>query len=159
MAVFIEANYSKKLGLPGFSSHQYSVTLKTELKDLSLLEKTNSQLYRLLQDAVDSQITEVGFLGDLQQRPSAQEPRVSSRLNGSAWTCSEKQKSLILGVVEDHRLDLKDIENLARDRFNKPLKTLNRLEASGIINELLERYGNQKQQHGDRRPARSGSSR
>ncbi len=34
MAVIIEANYSKKLGLPAYSSHSYSVTLRTEVADL-----------------------------------------------------------------------------------------------------------------------------
>ena len=33
MAIHLEANYSKKLGLPGCSSHQYSVTIKTEVID------------------------------------------------------------------------------------------------------------------------------
>jgi hypothetical protein len=32
-AIHLEANYSKKLGLPGYSSHQYSVTIKTEVTD------------------------------------------------------------------------------------------------------------------------------
>ena len=36
MAITLEANYSKKLGLPGYSSHQYSVTVRTELSDLNL---------------------------------------------------------------------------------------------------------------------------
>jgi hypothetical protein len=34
MAIQLEANYSKKLGLPGYSSHQYSVTIRTELGDI-----------------------------------------------------------------------------------------------------------------------------
>ena len=33
MAIILEANYSKKLGLPNFSSHQFSVTIKTEVPD------------------------------------------------------------------------------------------------------------------------------
>ena len=32
MAIVLEANYAKKLGLPNFSSHQYSVTIRTELE-------------------------------------------------------------------------------------------------------------------------------
>ena len=41
--LIIEANYSKKLGLPGYSSHQYSVTIRTELGDLkqALTEPAN----------------------------------------------------------------------------------------------------------------------
>ena len=38
MAITLEANYAKKLGLPNFSSHQYFVTIRTELTDLSQVE-------------------------------------------------------------------------------------------------------------------------
>ena len=30
MAITVEANYSKKLGLPGYSSNQYSVTVRSD---------------------------------------------------------------------------------------------------------------------------------
>ena len=33
--ITLEANYSKKIGLPGYSSHQFSVTLKSELADIA----------------------------------------------------------------------------------------------------------------------------
>ncbi len=35
MAVFIKATYVKKLGLPQYSSHQYSVEVSAELTDLT----------------------------------------------------------------------------------------------------------------------------
>ena len=35
MALTIEANYSKKVGLPGYSSHQFSLSLKAEITDLA----------------------------------------------------------------------------------------------------------------------------
>jgi hypothetical protein len=31
MAVKLIANYAKKLGLPGYSSHQFSISVETEL--------------------------------------------------------------------------------------------------------------------------------
>jgi hypothetical protein len=37
MALTIEANYSKKVGLPGYSSHQFSLSLKAEITDLTAL--------------------------------------------------------------------------------------------------------------------------
>ncbi len=49
MPIFIEANYAKKIGLPDHSSHQFAVTLRTELGDLSQLEKTSAELYARLQ--------------------------------------------------------------------------------------------------------------
>lgn len=45
MAIVLKANYSKKLGLPGYSSHQYSITLRTELTDPAQVPVESSRLY------------------------------------------------------------------------------------------------------------------
>ena len=60
MAITFEANFSKELGLPGFSSHQYSVTVKTELTDIKQVELESARLYALLQSCVDLDIQEQG---------------------------------------------------------------------------------------------------
>ncbi len=39
MAIILEAAYSKKLGLPNFSSHSYVVSIRTELSDLTQVEE------------------------------------------------------------------------------------------------------------------------
>ena len=62
MALTIEANYSKKVGLPGYSSHQFSLSLKAEITDLNQVPAEAARLYRLLQDGVDTSIKEVGWL-------------------------------------------------------------------------------------------------
>lgn len=62
MPIIIESNYSKKLGLPGYSSHSYSLTIRTELSDLGQLERESSKLYAILQGSVDREIQEVGFV-------------------------------------------------------------------------------------------------
>jgi hypothetical protein len=72
MAIVIEANYSKKLGLPGYSSHSYSVTLRSEIADLSQVERESSKLYSILQGSVDREIQETGFVP---------EPAVFARTN------------------------------------------------------------------------------
>jgi len=41
MAATIECNYAKKIGLPGYSSHQYSVSIRTEVTDLAQIEQIN----------------------------------------------------------------------------------------------------------------------
>src|SRR5687767_7249165 len=110
MAVTLEANYSKKLGLPGFSSHQYSVTIRTEVADLSQTEAESSRLYRLLQSSVDREIQQTGFLpnGGSLQRLNGQ-----ANSNGSeAWNCSAKQKELILAIVEENHLPKSKVEEL-----------------------------------------------
>jgi len=60
--LIIEANYSKKLGLPGYSSHQYSVTLRAEISDLSQVSAKSQELHSLMQTCVDREIQQTGFL-------------------------------------------------------------------------------------------------
>jgi hypothetical protein len=60
--ITLEANYSKKLGLPGYSSHQFSITLRTEITDVSQVQGESARLYALLQQGVDTSIQQVGFL-------------------------------------------------------------------------------------------------
>src|ERR1035441_611526 len=60
--ITLECNSSKKLGLPGYSSHQFSITLRTEIADLNQVQTESARLYKLLQDGVDTSIQQVGFL-------------------------------------------------------------------------------------------------
>ena len=64
MAVILEAAYCKKLGLPNYSSHSYVVSIRTELSDLTQVEAESARLYALLQQSVDNEIQQVGFLPD-----------------------------------------------------------------------------------------------
>ena len=58
--IILEANYSKKIGLPGYSSHQFSVSLKTELADVTQVQPESTRLYALLQQSVDSSLQQIG---------------------------------------------------------------------------------------------------
>jgi len=42
MAVKLIANYAKRLGLPGYSSHQFSVSIETELQNLDNVRKESA---------------------------------------------------------------------------------------------------------------------
>jgi hypothetical protein len=182
MAIVLEANYAKKLGLPGYSSHTYSVTIRTELTDLSQIEAESARLYRVLQDAVDREIQEVGFMPDATtygMNPPASNGGGEHRSNGGngngnghsprrydrpncdgngqangngAWRCSDKQRDLIEKIVRENHLDKRDIEALAVEMFGAGVKQLDRLQASGLIDELLERHGNKPR--GQKRPYR-----
>ena len=152
MSVIIEANYSKKIGLPGYSSHQYMLTLRAELTDLTQVSAESQRLHGLLQASVDRELQQPGWL------PPAN--GVSGHSNGNGhrpqngngnghsqperWNCSPKQQALILRIVDEHRLDKNDIEQLAQERFGKGVKQLNTLEASGLIEELFEKYPRQR---------------
>jgi len=145
--LIIEANYSKKLGLPGYSSHQYSVTLRAEIADLSQVSAKSQELHQLMQSCVDREIQQTGFL------PGEVVPVLHVNGNGhhrnikpaeEPWQCSTKQKELILKITDEQKLDKNAVEQLAQDRFGKGVRQLNKLEASGLIEELLEQTGQSK---------------
>ena len=140
--ITLEANYSKKIGLPGYSSHQFSVSLKTELADVTQVQTESARLYAVLQQSVDNNIQHVGYLpnanGNGHSNGNAPVPETDT------WRCSDKQRDLILKITEEHKLDKTKIEQLAQDRFGKGVKSLNKLEASGLIDELLELTGQSK---------------
>jgi hypothetical protein len=62
MVVKLIANYAKRLSLPGYSSHQFSVSIETELQSLDGVRQESAQLYDSLQQAVDQQIQKTGFV-------------------------------------------------------------------------------------------------
>lgn len=172
MALTIEANYSKKVGLPGYSSHQFSLSLKAEITDLNQVPAEAARLYRLLQDGVDTSIKEVGWLPE--PKPTNGNGHTNGHSNGHShprngngngaqqpngstdqWTCTPKQQDLILKIVDDNRLDKKEIEQLAQDRFGKGVRQLNKLEASGLIEELFSRYPRPRTNGNGHQPQRS----
>ena len=158
MAIKLIANYSKRLGLPGYSSHQFSVSVETELSAADDIAKESTRLYQLLQSNVDEQMLNTGFVppidygmednnGSAASKVSAMTPAVNGR-----WKCSDKQKDLILKLVNEHNLDKNEIDHLAQQRFGKSVKQLSKLEASGLIDELLDTYG------GNSRPAENNTN-
>ena len=164
MPIFIEANYAKKIGLPDYSSHQFAVTLRTELSDLSQLEKTSAELYARLQQSVDSQIVNPGYMPGHSAPPvksTGQQTSVTDPHNEDSWKCSDKQRDLILKIVDEHGLDKAEIEKLAQERYSTGVKQLNKLQASGLIDELLETHGKTEpsRRSGFRQPAAYGRSR
>ena len=155
--ITLEANYSKKIGLPGYSSHQFSVTLKSELTDLAQAEKESARLYDVLQQSVDRNIQQVGFLpGEPAKTNGHTNGHGQPKPEPDQWACSDKQRELILKITEEHKLDKNHVEQLAQDRFGKGVKLLNKLEASGLIEELLEQTGQSKPRNARFSPPKAG---
>jgi hypothetical protein len=179
MAITLEANYAKKLGLPNFSSHQYCVTIRTELTDLSQVAEESARLYALLQDAVDREIQEVGFMPDASSygmHPSqngngsnghsrngngqhtnsngnygpANGTRRAPMPASDGWTCTEGQKGFILRIINESKLEKPEVEAMAQQLFGAGVKELDKLQASQLIEELLEKTG--KKTNGRRSP-------
>ena len=153
--IVLEANYAKKLGLPGYSSHQYSISIRTELTDLSQVESESTRIYQLLQSAVDKDIQHVGFIPDPTYGIGNGHP-VNGHSNGNGngnghhapkpsldrWNCTEGQRGLILRIVnENSSITKQDVEDLANQLFGLGVKQLNKMQASQIIEELLAKLG------------------
>ena len=173
MAITLEANYAKKLGLPNYSPHQYCVTIRTELTDLSQVAEESARLYRLLQDAVDHEIQEVGFMPDASRygmnngspvptnghpgNGNGQHTNGNGNSNGSygsangtrrapipardGWNCTEGQKGFILRIINEAKLERPEVEAIAQQLFGAGVKELDKLQASQLIEELLEKTG------------------
>lgn len=139
--------------MPGYSSHQYSVTLRAEISDLSQVSAKSIELHGLMQQCVDREIQQTGWL------PGEVIPVLHVNGNGHTngnghhrgikpadepWKCSDKQRDLILKITDENKLDKNVVEQLAQDRFGKGVRQLNKLEASGLIEELLEQTGQSK---------------
>jgi hypothetical protein len=172
MAIRLITTYSKKLGLPGYSSHQFSVSVETELTTTADIPAESDRLYELLQENVDRKMQQPGFVppgtygmempdgngtnnnghGN-NGRPANGTPPGVSGVNGNAvlngttspldgrWKCSDKQRDLILKIVNEHQLNKHSVEELAFARFGHGVRLLNKLEASGLIDELLADHG------------------
>ena len=146
MAIKLIANYSKRLGLPGYSSHQFSVSVETELVTTDDVAAESERLYQRLQSTVDEQMLTTGFVppGDYgMEQTNGSDTSAAETVTHihDRWKCSDKQRELILKVVDENQLDRNEVDHLARQRFGKGVKQLNKMEASGLIDELLETHG------------------
>jgi hypothetical protein len=151
MAVKIIANYSKRLGLPGYSSHQFSVSVEAELSSTDKVTSEASRLYKTLQNAVDREMQSTGFVpdGEYGSGEQPQPPGQNSQrapMNGSAlkrpWKASDKQRDLVLKLVENTGIEMEVVETLSEEMFGHgDLPELNKIQMSGLIDELLSRHG------------------
>jgi hypothetical protein len=82
----------------------------------------------------------------LTNRPNCswQSGEPTNQPNRNEWACSDKQKALILKIVDENKLDKQEAEALANDMFQTPVKVLNKLQASGLIEQLLEKYAEKR---------------
>ncbi len=155
MALKLIANYSKRLGLPGYSSHQFSLCLESEITSIDDVAGESARLYRELQVSVDEEIQQTGFVPDEKygkaSRPATNGNERSAPTNGNghsnghttgdAWACSEKQQELILKLVDEHHLDKGQVDDTAHQMFGVGVRELNKLQASGLIDRLIEDNG------------------
>ena len=146
MSVHLELNYGKKIGLPEYSSHNFNVSLKSEVSSIEDISSEVERVYRILQESVDAQITQPGYVPGSEVEPVST-PKSNLTTMPPQWKCSTKQKELILKLVDEQGLDRNAVDKEAQDRFGKRVTQLNKLEASGLIDTLMQqgsRKGNQR---------------
>ncbi|MEQ1935683.1 MAG: hypothetical protein ABL962_17640 [Fimbriimonadaceae bacterium] len=166
MAIKLSANYSKKLGLPQYSSHSFSASVEVELTDISQVEAEIQKLYALLQQSVDQEIQNPGFVPEANGRPQPngnghhqQQNGRTYQLNGNgrqhsngqhqqpqavgdAWNCTDGQKGFILRIVNENASITKQVaEDLSQQLFGIGVKMLNKMQASQLIEDLLIKAG------------------
>ena len=156
MALKLIANYSKRLGLPGFSSHQFSVSVETEIINVEDVAAESTHLYETLQRSVDEQIQQTGFVPDADYGSNGNGHQPVNRIktngitpngNGDGWHCSDKQRGLLLKLIADH--DLEEVaEEMSQEMFGVSPKDLNKLQASGLIQRILEDHASKKPSKG-----------
>ena len=153
MALKLIANYSKRLGLPGYSSHQFSVSVETEISSVSDIAAESTRLYQTLQKSVDEQIQSTGFVPSEGYGINGSSPHQNGSTNGTngsaAWKCSDKQRELIEKLMDEHQLEKALIQKLAKELFGTgEVSSLNKLQASGLIDRLIEEYGGKGSRRG-----------
>jgi hypothetical protein len=151
------ANYSKRLGLPGYSSHQFSVSCETEITNVSDVAAESARLYETLQQSVDEQIQTTGFVpgsdygngnGHVEPVNRLKTNGIKTNGNGEGWHCSDKQRELLLKLISTHNLE-EIAEEMSQEMFRCSPKDLNKLQASGLIQRILEEHTGKKSSKGN----------
>ncbi len=157
MAIKLSANYSKKLGLPQYSSHSFSASIETELSDINQAEAEIARLYGLLQQSVDQEIQHPGFVpeGNGSNGSNGNHAPHNGRtypINGNGhrapakpaadrWNCTEGQRGYILRIINENQLQKQEVEDLSQQLFGTGVKELNKMQASQLIEDLLVKVG------------------
>ena len=159
------ANYSKRLGLPGYSSHQFSVSCETEITNVSDVAAESARLYETLQQSVDEQIQTTGFVpgsdygngnGHVEPINRLKAHGIKTNGNGEGWHCSDKQRELLLKLISTHNLE-EIAEEMSQEMFSCSPESLNKLQASGLIQRILEEHANKKPSKGNGRYVNGGA--
>ena len=137
MAILLEFNYGKKLGLPGYSSHNFGVSMKAEVNDPEEIPQEAERVYSILQESVDSQIANPGFIPSVNGKIEIKEPEVDP----DKWNCTERQKGLLLTILDRNKLDPIVVEDLSREIHGRSMADLGKMQVSAVIGEVLDRWG------------------
>jgi len=144
MAILLQFDYGKKLGLPNYSSHNFGVSMKAEVSDPEDIPQEAERAYGILQQAVDKQMENPGFLPSPRQENQDQ----TNGTDPEKWNCTERQRGLIIKILSQNDLPQSAIEEVAQDLHGRPMSELGKLQVSSVISEVLDRWGKHKKTNG-----------
>jgi len=139
MALTITATVSKKVGKPNYGSEGFTLTVQSEVSNMDQVREESHRLYLLLNESVTQ---ELEGSTDTPSKTGEWPKLVPATPTSRVWRASDKQRDLILKIIDENGVDRGDVESLSLEMFSTSnLQELNRLQASGLIDELLQRYG------------------
>jgi hypothetical protein len=138
MPVIITACVSKKVGQANYGSAGFSLTVQSEVSNLDQVREESHRLYSLLNQSVNEELG-----AEQKEEKRAEWPTiVRNTASSQEWKASDKQRDLILKVIAENGVDRSDVEALAFELFGtSSLPELNRLQASNLIDDMLNRWG------------------
>ncbi len=160
MAIKLTVNYAKKLGLPGYSSHSFSASIEVEIADVNHAPREIEELYATLQTNVDQHLLQspgfippdnYGMTTPTTYAPSQKQLPVPGNVHSindhpDQWKCSGKQRIFIEKLTTERGLTKEYVEQLARESFSQEIQSLNKLQASSLIDLLFSEGVAQAQQ-------------
>ena len=162
MAVQLQFDYNKRLGLPAFSSHSFGITMKAEVTDLAKIGEEAERAYGLLQSAVDSQIVHKGYISneDRGENGTDQVQKTQVKVNGGAtdpdsWNCTVRQRGLLMNILERNDLDPEVVDDLSEELHGRPMSDLGKAQVSEVIGHVLDRWGRHPKTNGRNAGGRS----
>lgn len=135
MAIILKATYTERVS--EHSTHQLALTLQTKVAAVSQIPAQSARLQALLKSCMNV-LVEQESLGEHDNRVRSIGQSRGLDWNLHRWKCGLKQKQLLLRYLKKCHLDRSVIEQLALERFGKPLHTLRPPEAGKLIHWLHE---------------------
>ena len=148
MAILLEFKYDKRLGLPGYSSQDFGVSMRTEVNNVEEIQEESEKAYRLLQQSVDAQLSNPGFIPSENNKETESKGTQINGTDPEKWNCTERQRGLILKILSQNDLPESAIEEVAQDLHGRPMSELGKLQVSSVISEVLDRWGRHKRSNG-----------
>jgi hypothetical protein len=124
--------------------------------DVETIGEEAAKAYSILQQSVDSQIANPGLI------PSGNGKAIQIQSNGDKektnpddWSCTIRQRGLILSILERNDLDPEVVEDLAQELHGRPMSDLGKAQVSEVIGQVLDRWGRHPKTNGRNAGGRS----